>query len=104
MYESMEDPGHAVNKLTRPYQWLRREAIGNLGVMQALGRASVTWQVLTPYQDEELESSAGSGSDTEMQDTDLISESEGSEGGDVDRREVGLTARRGWPDITLRAT
>jgi hypothetical protein len=33
----MEDPEHAVNKWTRPYQWLRREAISNL---RAKGHAS----------------------------------------------------------------
>jgi hypothetical protein len=59
MYDSMEDPEHAVNKLTRPYQWLRREATSNLGVMQALGRPRMTRQVLTPGQDEELEVSTG---------------------------------------------
>jgi hypothetical protein len=26
MHESMEDPEHAMSKLTQPYQWLRREA------------------------------------------------------------------------------
>jgi hypothetical protein len=51
----------------------------------------MTRRVLTPWQDEELESSAGS--DTEMQDTDLTNESEESEGDDADRRERGLTER-----------
>jgi hypothetical protein len=33
-----KNPEHAMRKLTRPYQWLRREAISNLRIMQALGR------------------------------------------------------------------
>jgi hypothetical protein len=69
MGEPMEYPGHAVNKLTRPYQWLRREAISNLRTMQALGRPRMTRKVLMPWQDEEPESSTGSddssGSDAE---------------------------------------
>jgi hypothetical protein len=48
MYDAMEDPEHAVNKRTRPYQWLRREAISNLRTMQALGRPRMTRKVLTP--------------------------------------------------------
>ena len=54
VYDAMEDPEHAVNKRTRPYQWLRREATSNLRIMQALGRPCMTRQVLTPGQDEEL--------------------------------------------------
>jgi hypothetical protein len=44
----IQDPEHAVNKLTYPYQWLRREATSNLRIMQALGRPCMTRQVLTP--------------------------------------------------------
>jgi hypothetical protein len=57
MYEAMEDPEHAVNKWTRPYQWLRREAISNLRIMQALARPRMTRKVLTPWRGE------GSGAD-----------------------------------------
>ena len=39
-----------MRKLTRPYQWLRREAISNLRVMQALGRPRMPRRVLTPGQ------------------------------------------------------
>jgi hypothetical protein len=53
MYDAMEDPEHAVNKWTRPYQWLRREAVNNLRAMQALARPRMTRKVLTPGQDEE---------------------------------------------------
>jgi hypothetical protein len=53
MYDAMEDPEHAVNKWTRPYQWLRREAINNLWIMQALARPRMTRKVLTPWRDEE---------------------------------------------------
>jgi hypothetical protein len=49
MYDAMEDPEHAVNKRTRPYQWLRREAISNLRTMQALARPHMTRRVLTPH-------------------------------------------------------
>jgi hypothetical protein len=83
MYESMtlpiaspiQDLEHAVNRLTRPYQWLRREAISNLRIMQALGRPCMTRQVLciTPGQDEEL-----------------LNE---SERGDADGREMGPTEK-----------
>ena len=31
-----KNPEHAIRKLTRPYHWLRREAISNLRIMQAL--------------------------------------------------------------------
>jgi hypothetical protein len=48
MHESMEDPEHAMSKLTRPYQWLRREAMSNLGIMQAHGRPRMVRQVKTP--------------------------------------------------------
>ena len=62
-------PGFAVNERTRPYQWLRREATSNMGIMQAVGRPRMIRRVLTPFQGEEPESSTGSdassGSDTE---------------------------------------
>jgi hypothetical protein len=57
MYDAMEDPEHAVNKWTRPYQWLRREAINNPRTMQALARPRMTRKVLTPWRGE------GSGDD-----------------------------------------
>jgi hypothetical protein len=85
MYDSMQDPEHAVNKLTRPYQWLRREAISNLRIMQALGRPRMTRQVLTPGQDEEL--GVSTGLDAKMQDTDLLNER------DADCREMGPTEK-----------
>jgi hypothetical protein len=50
----IQDLEHAVNRPARPYQWLRREAISNLGITQALGGPCMTRQVLTPGQDEEL--------------------------------------------------
>ena len=31
-----KNPEHTTRKLTRPCEWLRREAISNLGIMQAL--------------------------------------------------------------------
>jgi hypothetical protein len=81
MYESMklpvaapiQDPKHAVNRPTRPYQWLRREAVSNLRIMQALGRPRMTRQVLTPGQDGEPPSE--------------------SEEGGADCREIGPTER-----------
>jgi hypothetical protein len=48
-----KDPEHAMRKLTRPYQWLRREAIINLRTMQALGRPRMTRRVTTPGQGDE---------------------------------------------------
>jgi hypothetical protein len=46
-----ESPEQAMRKLTRPYQWLRREAISNLRVMQALiSRPRMPRRVLTPGQ------------------------------------------------------
>jgi hypothetical protein len=42
-----------MRELTRPYQWLRREAISNLGIMQALGRPRMTRRVITPGQGDE---------------------------------------------------
>jgi hypothetical protein len=39
MHEAMEDSEHAVNKWTRPYQWLRREAISNLKDHASTGEA-----------------------------------------------------------------
>jgi hypothetical protein len=48
-----KDPEHAMRKLTRPYQWLRREAISNLRIMQALGRPRMTRRVITPGQGDE---------------------------------------------------
>jgi hypothetical protein len=53
MHESMEDPEHAMSKLTRPYQWLRREAASNLRTMQALGRPRMVRRVITPGQGDE---------------------------------------------------
>jgi hypothetical protein len=53
MYDAMEDPEHAVNKWTRPFQWLQREAINNLRNIQSLARPRMTRKVLTPGQDEE---------------------------------------------------
>jgi hypothetical protein len=85
MNDAMEDPEHAVNKWTRPYQWLRREAISNLRIMQALARPRMTRKVLTPWRGEEPESSDES--DMEMQGADLTNEREESEGSDADRKE-----------------
>ena len=42
-----------MRKLTRPYQWLRREAISNLRTMQALGRPRMTRRVPTSGQGDE---------------------------------------------------
>jgi hypothetical protein len=91
----MEDPRHALNKLTQPYQWLRREAISNLRIMQALGRPRMARKVLTPWQDKEPECSTRSDAEVQppMQDTSLISESEGSRGGDADRKKTGLAEK-----------
>ena len=85
MYDAMEDPEHAVDKWTHPCQWLRREAISNLRAMQALARPRMTRKVLTPWRDEEPESSDES--DREMQGADLTNESEESEGSDAGRKE-----------------
>jgi hypothetical protein len=99
MYESMEDEGHALNKLTKPYQWLRREAISNLRAMQALGHwGDQGWharKVLTPWQDEEPESSIGSDAEGQspMQDTSTTSESEGGKGDDADRKKTELAEK-----------
>jgi hypothetical protein len=48
-----KNPEHAIRKLTRPYQWLRREAISNLRIMQALGRPRMTRRVPTSGQGDE---------------------------------------------------
>ena len=48
-----KNPEHAIRKLTRPYQWLRREAISNLRIMQALSRPRMPRRVLTPGQGDE---------------------------------------------------
>ena len=45
-----KNPGHAAKKCTRPYEWLRREAISNLIIMQALSRPRHPRRVLTPGQ------------------------------------------------------
>ena len=47
------NPEHAARKLTRPYEWLRREGISNLITMQALSRPRQPRRVLTPGQGEE---------------------------------------------------
>ena len=65
-----------MNKRTRPYQWLRREAISNPSTMQALTRPRMTRKVLRPWRDEEPEDSVES--DREMQGTDLTNKSEES--------------------------
>jgi hypothetical protein len=88
MYDAMKDPEHAGNKWTCPYQWLRREAISNLGVMQALARPRMTRKVLTPWRGEEPESPDES--DIEMPDADLTRESGVNE---ADRRERKPTER-----------
>jgi hypothetical protein len=49
----MEVPEHAVSNLTRPYQWLRREAVSDLRTTQALGRPRMARQVMTPGQGDE---------------------------------------------------
>jgi hypothetical protein len=47
-------PEHAIiRELTRPCEWLRREAISNLRAMQALSRPRMPRQVLTPEQGDE---------------------------------------------------
>jgi hypothetical protein len=102
MHEPMEDPGHALNKLTRPHEWLRREAISNLRIMQSLGRPRMARKVLTPWQDQDPGCSTGSdgftGSDAEvqspMQDTGPINESEESERGDARRPQEGGAHRK----------
>ena len=48
-----KNPEHAIRKLTRPYHWLRREAISNLRIMQALSRPRMPRRVLTPGQGDE---------------------------------------------------
>ena len=46
-------PEHAIRKLTRPYEWLRREAISNLRIMQALSRPRMPRRVLMSGQGDE---------------------------------------------------
>ena len=45
-----KNPEHAAEKCTRPYEYLRREAISNLIIMQALCRPRHPRRVLTPGQ------------------------------------------------------
>jgi hypothetical protein len=111
MHESMEGPGHALNKLTRPHEWLRREAISNLRIIQALGKPRMARKVLTPWQDEEPGCSTGSdgstGSDAEVQSPMYGTQALSTRAKKV--KGVMSTARRrglqkGWLDIMPHAT
>jgi len=74
-----KNPEHAAEKCTRPYEYLRREAISNLIIMQALCRPRHPRRVLTP----------GQGAGTEDSPSDCAKRS---------------SLPKSWPGITLHVT